>query len=85
MQVNEKRLYSIASTLTATENERASSMVEMIREETDGRIFLKLKLKPLITGFHVSCYYLMMFTLTILLSFILVHMTFILIEQYDVD
>ena len=43
-----------------------------------------MKLKPLITPFHIVSYYLMMFTLSILIQFIMVHMTFILLEQYHV-
>ena len=70
--------------MTGTEIENASRIAEMIREEADGLVFLKLKLKPLITGFHVSCYYIMTFSLSLIIQFILVHMTFILMEQYDV-
>ena len=73
------------TTVTATDIDRASGLPEIIKEEPEGRVFLKMKLKPLITGFHVCTYYLMMFTLSILLQFILIHFTFILIEQYDVD
>ena len=58
-----KNVYSISSTVTGTEVESPSRIADLIREEADSRVFLKLKLKPLITPFHVICYYVMIFTL----------------------
>lgn len=77
-------IYSISSTVTPSVIDSPSRLAEIIRQEQNSRIFLRLKLKPLITPFHILSYYLMMLTMFILIQFIVVHMTFILLEQYHV-
>lgn len=77
--------YSISSAMTGADFDTNSRLALLIRQEAESKVFLRLKLKPLISPFHVVCYYLMMFTMGILLQFIMVHMTLILQEQYNVD